>query len=1185
MKVTRLEINGFKSFAERTVVDFPDGLCAVVGPNGCGKSNVVDAIRWVLGEQSAKQLRGHAMEDVIFNGSDGQSPAGMGEVSLVFENQGDVTAPAFADLSEIMVTRRLYRSGESEYMINRVPCRLKDIHQLFMDTGLGNRDYAIIEQGRVAAFIESKPVERRLWVEEAAGITRYKNQKKVSLRKMQAAKDNLDRLQDIIVEVGTQMARLKRQAKKAERHQEVRQKIRELDLAISGLEYDQLTNLLQEASAEAEAVGARLLLAQQRLTGLETDQETLRVRLVAAEQEIDAAGARKLEAEGAIQKAENELTLMGREIQNTKRIIERFSAERQEHQAKVRQQEKELAQAQRVVNRSQDRQAEAAAALEQASRRLSEGLAALEGWESALDQAKTKLVEHLGSVNQHANRLADLDRAEHDLGRRARQTEQREEALQGEIDELTLRRDQAAHRSDQLGHQLAEMQQEINRITQDHQEVKARIKELTRAEARATRQEHQAAAAVDALGLSLANHDWAQDGVRAVLKAAQNGRLPVEVLGVVADRLKVQPGSEEMVEAALGDELQALMVKDDRDARRLAAWVESQGLGRIRLLALSRLKAGAAAPPLESTPLGELVQPTSGFEALWNLLNPVGWCQEAEAAWSASAAMRPGQVVVSRSGQRLDRPGAALVGKNDAGSVLARRNQLEQKQQELTQAQAEREKILAQLAAAEQELTALEQELSRLEQKRRECHQESAQVRQVLVESGEALKAKQRQLETLRFDSEDIQEQLARISDQRQKLAHTLEELEEQTPELEAHLERCQQELAQGRRRLEDDRRAESQARLNEANLQSEMNAARKDLARLKEDLARRGERIEALAAEIDAAGRSVESLEARRNETQVKLAELYEDLDRQQEALRQARELHSRAQVKSSDLEAALKQARAELKQAESESAEIALNQHKLAMQRDQLAEQVMERCRVDLTTDYQTYRPQGAFDLPSNRERLAKLRNRLHRMGPVNMEAISEHEVLSERHRFLTEQREDLSASLEDLRSAVRKINRTSRKRFTDTLEEANQRLAEVFPVLFSGGSATLTLEEGVDPLDAGLHIMVELPGKKIRTLESLSGGEKALTAVAVLFALFLIRPAPFCILDEVDAPMDEANIGRFHDLLSRLSQRSQIVMITHNRRTMEMVQMLYGVTMEQKGVSKLLAVTLQEGEAMAA
>lgn len=1185
MKVTRLEINGFKSFAERTLLDFPEGLCAVVGPNGCGKSNVVDAIRWVLGEQSAKTLRGRSMEDVLFNGTDTVGPAGFSEVSLVFENEGDITAGAFADLTEIMVTRRLYRSGESKYMINRVDCRLKDIHQLFMDTGLGNRDYAIIEQGRVAAFIESRPQDRRLWLEEAAGITRYKNQKKVSLRKMQAARDNLDRLQDIIVEIETQMARLKRQAQKAERHRELRKKILDLDLAVSSFEHDQYTSGLKEIEADSQAVGAQLLLAQQRLTGLETDQETLRVRLVSAEQEIDTAGAAKLAAQGAIQKSENELTLMGREAENTKRLIERFTSERDDHQAKVSLQEREQETAQRVVSRFQTRQAEAAAARTKADEAVARFGEQLTSLEKSLDQAKSAVVEHLGNINQTSNRLADLDRAEHDLGRRAAQAEAREQSLQQEIDELTLGRDQADDHTQRLDSNLALLNNEIDQLLAEQRQIRPRIKDLQAKLNQTTRRRHELAASVDAMGLSLDSHDWAQAGVRAVLQGAEKGEHDVQVLGLVADHLQVQSGSEDVVEAALGTDLQAVLVRHVDDARKLAQWVEEQGLGRVRVLALDNLSAPSQVPPLESTPLGELVQPVDGFDALWALLNPVGWCEDTADAWRASASMSPGQAVVSQSGQRMDRVGGVLAGRNEAGSVLARRNQLAGRKQELAQAQQAQAAITEQLAKAEAEAAGLEKELTRLEAVRRERRQEAASARQQLLSITESLTAKGRQLEALAFDSEDIHGELARINDQRQTLGQRLNDLEDSRQEVEDTLQTTRSGLEQRRIQIEEARAAQGEARLTAANLDGEVNRARQDLTRLSQDLTRRKERIESLAAEIAGAKKNVDSLGSRRSELQVSLAGLYEDLDRQEESLRAARDLYSKAQVKAADLDAALKQARAELKITEGQSQEISLAQHKLTLERDQLAEAVMERCRVDLTTDYQSYLPQGAFDLATSAERLAKFRTRLHRMGPVNMEAISEHEALSQRHGFLTQQREDLDASLEDLTSAIRKINRTSRKRFTDTLEQANLRLDEVYPILFEGGKATLELEEGVDPLDAGLHIMVELPGKKIRSLESLSGGEKALTAVAVLFALFLIKPAPFCILDEVDAPLDEANIGRFHQLLQRLVEKSQIIMITHNRRTMEMVEMLYGVTMEQKGISKILSVTLSQGESLAA
>ena len=377
----------------------------------------------------------------------------------------------------------------------------------------------------------------------------------------------------------------------------------------------------------------------------------------------------------------------------------------------------------------------------------------------------------------------------------------------------------------------------------------------------------------------------------------------------------------------------------------------------------------------------------------------------------------------------------------------------------------------------------------------------------------------------------------------------------------------------------------ENEIRLAEASLASEAEHAGREAGRLIREVESSEQRFQELGREIEAAEGLVEDLGSRRQEQQTRLDELYQQLDDLEQSHRQARELLSQAQMRASDLESSLKQARSEQRRAESASQDLRLRQQELKLQVENLCEQALERCRVDITGEYRAFLPQGAFDPENARQRLAKMRQRLHNMGPVNMEAISEHAALSERHEFLTSQRQDLESSLEDLRQAIRKINRTSRGRFTETLEEVNRRLEEVFPVLFGGGQARLTLDEGVDPLDAGLHLMVEPPGKKLRHISSMSGGEKAMAAAAVLFALFLIRPAPFCILDEVDAPLDEANVGRFHELLRQLSERSQIILITHSRRTMEIMDKLYGVTMEEKGVSKILTVNLEVGRSIAA
>ncbi|KMY66038.1 hypothetical protein AAU61_18915 [Desulfocarbo indianensis] len=1186
MRVRRLEINGFKSFADRTVLDFPDAMCAVVGPNGCGKSNVVDAIRWVLGEQSAKQLRGHAMEDVIFAGSEGRKNTGVAEVSLVFENNGSISHPQFADLPEIMITRRLFRSGDSDYLINKMPCRLKDIQQLLMDTGLGNRAYAIIEQGRVAAFIEARPEERRLWVEEAAGITRYKNQKKVSLRKMQSAKDNLDRLSDILHEVETQMNRLQRQAKKAQLHKELRNQIRELDLNIASHEYDRLSRELEDLDAEAEAVGAQLLLANQRVTGLETDLETMKVQLVSAEQEISQAGAKRLETQGAIQKAENELSLLGREAENTRRLKDRYASEREELKLRLEAQERDLAKARRLSEQGDAKLAQSRAAVESAEAQVRQQKEALAVREAQVDACKEALVEQLSQASRANNRLADLERARAELFRRREQVAARQAALEQELAQAEDRAQEKGGGLAALKAELAQLEARLAELEQSRQERRQRLNDLGKAEQESLRAEQQLAAKTEALAASLSSHDWAGAGVREVLAASQDGRLGVKVLGLVAESLSVSPGGEPLVEAALGADLQALIVRSGQEAQDLALWVESQGLGRLRVVALEELKSLAGAPAA-AQPLSQLARPLPGFEPLAALLSGVGHYPDLGAAWRAGLDLAAGQSLVTAGGQRLDRPGAALVGRaaEDASAMLARQNELsaqrdalEAARETLRQAVLDRERAEADLADLEDEHAALSNGRAQRERELRACEQEVFSLR-------EEASLKRRQLESLDYDADEIATELERSEGEEAGLRASLEAHQAARAGLEEDLSRAQEDLAFAREDLEEARAKESEARLAEANLASEAEHAGREARRLAQETAAAAQRIQALDQETSTAAQTVESLLQRREKQQMDLGSLYAELDRQEEAHRQAREVLNQAQMRHADLESSLKRSRAEQREVETQSGELSLRRKEILLSRDNVCEQVLERCRVDLTYNYQAHLPQGSFDPETSRQRLLKLRNRLNKLGPVNMEAITEHEALAERHTFLSEQKTDLESSLEDLRQAIRKINKTSRTRFTETLDLVNQRLDDVFPVLFGGGQAKLILDEGVDPLDAGLHLMVEPPGKKLKNIEALSGGEKAMSVAAVLFALFLIRPAPFCVLDEVDAPLDEANVGRFHDLLRELSKRSQIMMITHHRRTMEIMDTLYGVTMEEKGVSKILSVDLAQGESLAA
>lgn len=1187
MKVRRLDIIGFKSFADRTIMDFPEGLCAVVGPNGCGKSNVVDAVRWALGEQSARQLRGQSMEDVIFNGSGDRKPAGLAEVNVVFENDGSITAEPYAGLSEIMVTRRLYRNGDSEYRINKMPCRLKDIQQVLMDTGLGNRAYAIIEQGRVAAFIDAKPIERRLWVEEAAGITRFKNQKKISLRKMEGTKDNLSRLDDILLEVSTQMERLKRQAKKAQAHKTLREQIRELDLNVSSFEYRQYNQEISQVRAEADAAGTSLELANQRLAGLETDLETARLELMEAEEEIRDSGARRLEAQGAIQKAENELILLGREAENLKRQAARLEEERVELKRGLVSNQDELNRARRLLAEAEGRSRQSDLAVGESSQEVARCSEALNAAEEAVDLAKGELVDAMSRLSQIKNRQGDLERRRQELERRRQQQDEQRrqmmeqeavagqnlEQVRGEVESLRMAQEETAQGLAQARARLKELGEELSA--------------LRREETEATRRRHQMDASVSALALSLDSHQWAGAGVRKLLKADQAGELPVPLKGVVAERLNVEPGREDLVESVLGPDLQAVIVQSGQDALNLAAWSGEKGLGRLRVVALDDLAPQGQQTPSGAQALSGVVRPESGYEALTHLLAGAGWCQDLEAAWRAGRSLAPGQVVVSPGGQRLDKPGLGTVGAGKDGneSILARRNELQTKREELAKAEEAEQTAAQKRRAAEAAMAQAEEERDALSEEQQFRQQELTQRERDLARAEQENQGTQRRLQALDFENEETESEFAHLRQEMTTLAQEGDELQGRDQELEEELEQSRAMLQEARQALEEARHLEGEAKLAAASLGSQTQQAQREAQRLQQEMDRASARVLALGRELEQTQEQLKSCEERRGKEQEGLGGLYTELDRQESSLKMAQEVLGHAQGRTAQLEGELKRARAELKQAESAGQELAWKLRELELKREQVAEQAMERCHLELAAHYKEHLPEGAFDLEGSKRKLDKLRNRLNRLGPVNLEAISEHAALSERHEFLTTQKADLEASLDDLRSAIRKINRTTRGRFLETLELVNQRLDGVFKVLFGGGKAQLTLEEGTDPLDAGLHLMVELPGKKLKNLDGLSGGEKAMSAVAVLFALFLIRPAPFCILDEVDAPLDEANNGRFLDLLQQLSRRSQILMITHSRSSMELVNTLYGVTMEHKGVSKLLRVSLEQGESLAA
>ncbi|MBN2644180.1 MAG: chromosome segregation protein SMC [Desulfuromonadaceae bacterium] len=1161
MKIRRIEIIGFKSFVERTVLTFDDGITAILGPNGCGKSNVVDAIRWVMGEQNAKHLRGQAMEDVIFNGSEGRRAFGMAEVSLVFVNADDIRHPLIRDYSEVMVTRRLYRNGDSEYQINKTPCRLKDITELFMDTGVGARAYSIIEQGKIGAILHAPPEERRVLLEEAAGITKYKVRKKAAERKIEATQANLLRLDDIVGEVRRQLDSLERQARRAERFRSLRLRLKTLDVQLAGKQWRELSAALALLQQQEQQLRDSLALAEARERQMVLELEALQLRKV-EQQETSAASQRQLlHARSEIQTCENRLTLV------------------EQQRGRIQLQQEELQDEARRLQQACQQSCEQLGILEEQQRQAAEqARQAYEVWQ----QGQAGLTADSALEKQLADEVA--------RSRKAAQEHQAERSrCQGE-------RERVRQQLNSLGEQLTRYQQEAQGLAEQKSKLElvqaelertlleakrtmaAGVEQLQRLEREVEPCQQALNRQVEADKKSQAELNLCQSRLQSLTELVE-GRCDVTdevrqllthpaveriAAGLLVDRLTVAPELEPAVAAALGGYLEAVLVEDCRAfATMLEQLPPPEGVVHFQLDS-----------PVEALAWGE-------GEALTGKLGLAGrlpWLEGVYLVPSLSPyfgrSLPPGLILVTPAGERLTWRGTVRLGRGAraAGQLLQNRRRIEELRSE---------KARLVVVAAEQ-AHQLEQRRSDFERLRQQlqaaqsaCHQNALQQRE-LEKDGQRLSEDARRLQqraelcAFEFQQRQDEQEIARSRleevEQRWRLteeacALTEDQIcrqDEQWRQQRERLSHIQQQLAT--LQAESVRTAEREkSLLLEREREEKSHAGRQHRQQVVGDKRRQ------LAEDLEQTAGEAQGLKAR---LQVLLAHLQEEETKHQSRLQQEEQLRQALE----QFEQRLRQQRSRLHELGQTlaAAELSLRQHQ--QDRDHLQQQVLERYQVDLA------QTADAGEVEDGAEQaVQRLKKQLDEFGEVNLMAIDEYEALEKRHQFLTQQQQDLNVSIDDLQSAISQMNRTSRRRFRETFEQVNDMFRQVFPRLFVGGRAELQLTDEADLLQTGLEIVAQPPGKTLQNVMLLSGGEKALTAVALIFAIFLIKPSPFCILDEVDAPLDDANIGRFNDLIAEMAKVSQFVLITHNLRTMEIADTLFGVTMEEPGVSRLVSVRL--------
>ncbi|RZO55410.1 MAG: chromosome segregation protein SMC [Sandaracinaceae bacterium] len=1191
MKIKKVEVCGFKSFVDRTVVHIDHDVSAIVGPNGCGKSNIVDAIRWAMGEQSARHLRGKAMEDVIFNGSETRGPHSFAEVTLVFDNTAGLGPPEYRDYAEIAVTRRLDRSGHSEYLINKTVVRLKDVTQLFLGTGVGTKAYSIIEQGRIGWIVSAKPTDRRHLIEEAAGITKFKAKKKAAERKMDQTRQNLLRVSDIIGEIEKNLSTLKRQAQKAERYKRYRTEIRDLELLVASHRWMELTvtrrvleNEMDRVDAQVEGsrfalrlreaeLGADRLGVQQHEDIVERAQrhayeqdnsvrvlegkieqhlsrlEGLRESERMAERELGALVGQRTSLAAEHEMLAAALVDLEEAEQRESEVLQKENAELDRRRGAAEEASKAVEQARARVAEAQQRIARAEAVLQSYERRQGEGRIRLERMRAEREEHEAKAVELKQEGEALAARL-------HGLRTGKEQTAERREELQQELDALREQIRVSDQLLETLRGQLAEKRSRLRSL----EEIQQRFEGVGK-------------------------------GVRALMREYApdfQSRADKGVLGLVADRIECPAELTEALAAALGERLQHVVVKDRASAEQALAFLEAGERGRATLVTQNprRVVRSAAALPDDASVigwLGDLVGCDAADRPLVrHLLGDVLVVRDAEGARRLHD-RGVAAAIVSAGGQVVAMDGSLTGGRGEGvGShMIAVKREIRELHGVVSELDGRLHTAVAEHGVLR---NGIAERRAQLDSARTQAHDAEIAIVKAdkdLRRAEESLASANERAERLGREADELHAQLEAASDEERAAKEEIDAA--RGSEREAHQSlSAGLEIYEGKRAAVDEQsQVVTGVKVRAAEAKQRAESDRGALERLERSIEELSERETRLRGDMESSARQQGETAALAFLAREELNVSIDTAMKAHEHLGEARARYDEAKHELGERESALVEIRRRIEVGAKQLTQLTLQERELAMGLEHLLESIEERHRVDLPKVIGDYHFRELPDAQV-KERIGELIRLVERMGEINLTAIEEYDEKSKRYEYLTSQRLDLETALGQLDKAIRQMNRESKRMFRETFDEVNSRFQLVFPKLFGGGKASLKLTDPTDMLETGVEILAQPPGKRLGSIELMSGGEKALTAVSLIFSIFQYKPSPFCLLDEVDAPLDEANIGRFAEAIRSMTKHSQFIVITHSKTTMQMADVLYGVTMETPGISKLVAVEIRGNQA---
>jgi chromosome segregation protein len=1182
MRLKRLEMVGFKSFADRTLVELNPGITAIVGPNGCGKSNIVDALRWAMGEQSARHLRGHQMEDVVFAGSDSLSATGMAEVSLTFDNEDGRGPVEYSSFSEIMVTRRLFRSGESEYAINKTPCRLKDVIELFLGTGVGSKAYSIVEQGRVDELVNSKPEERRVLIEEAAGTSKYKSRKLVAERKLERTQQNLFRVTDIVREIERQIRTMELQAKKAERYKALKADLREKDLLCATLNRQALSQEI--ATHEGYLADAENRLAEylNTLHGKESESEAVRFSLMELEKEISLQQENVYQAKMQLQSEEQRIDFLKKDLSQ----LDENEAETLTTLGQLDDKLKTFAREIEELNKAKESFIQLSlfeeSFLRENETELEKLQAEIQALQSGLETEKAALIDIANHLVYLKNDLTAKERRRDETERALERSQEDHstaasslELIEGKRTEAERALEVSLEQSGERNLEFAQVAALIQTVSRSKDEQEKKIEGLKE-------RIQESRSRLSSLEDLQRNYEGYQEGVRAIMLKRQEEADGDGVYGLVTEVIEAPALYEKALTAVLGDRLQYMIVKGHDEGIEAIEYLKQKASGRGSFIPVQMMRKSDRPLPLGEAevvaPLLELISVKEGYRDVADyLLSDVVVVQDLRsglALWHRNGYY---STLVTPEGEVIDPMGVVTGGSEESleGSFLTQRRRMKELRVLLTELEAEMQieerellELKNKLQQAEAKKTLIGSEIHRLELERvrnehehRSTQQDSQRLRQTI----EVLLQEQRDLNaTLETLVEEIKEGNA----SREKRAIEKAEREEKLAEIQAS-------FLQRKQSLESVEAAVTQSRIRAAALGEKRENTHVNLdnrLKLQEEA---GQQIASRRGQIADIQRRRGEIQSAVTQTEETVASSRAMVQEVEEGLYNERQRYRQISKQLTEIDELIKELRprAETCQEEKNRFQVTLTEKRLNLQH--LADGVRDKYGVDLGS----LEPADGYATNSNELmiEIEELRARIERMGDVNMAAIGEYEELTTRFQFMNRQKEDLEKSIADLQQTIVKLNRVCRVRFKESFEEINQKFQSIFPRMFRGGKARLVLTDENDYLETGVDIVVQPPGKKLQSITLLSGGEKALTAVSLLFAIFLTKPSPFCFLDEVDAPLDDANVDRFNELIKEMSEFSQFVLITHNKKTMQAAEVLYGITMAEPGVSKVVSVRM--------